>query len=270
MARRAEEQGSKLALERGKHVTEQLQTFKQQLERFASKYRTEINKDPEFRRAFAQMTKSIGVDPLSSSKGFWAESLGVGDWYYELGVQIVDVCIRTRPLNGGLILIQELVDRINKMRAATRERGNIVTDGDVDRALEKLGDLGGGYRIIKIGQQKFVVSAPGELDNDTTAVLQRVSDPSGTSSKSGSGSSSSAVGGYGFSSVSDCRAAFGWDEGRARRVLDGMLKDGVTWIDTQGHDGVVRYHFPAIAFGAGGAATASSASSAATRGAGSS
>lgn len=43
------------------------------------------------------------MDPLASNKGFWAEVLGVGDFYYELGVQIVDVCMATRPVNGGLI-----------------------------------------------------------------------------------------------------------------------------------------------------------------------
>ena len=39
------------------------------------------------------MCASIGVDPLASSKGFWSEMLGVGDFYYELGVQIVEVCM---------------------------------------------------------------------------------------------------------------------------------------------------------------------------------
>ena len=34
------------------------------------------------------MCASIGVDPLASSKGFWSEMLGVGDFYYELGVQV--------------------------------------------------------------------------------------------------------------------------------------------------------------------------------------
>ena len=37
------------------------------------------------------MCASIGVDPLASGKGFWSEMLGVGDFYYELGVQIVEV-----------------------------------------------------------------------------------------------------------------------------------------------------------------------------------
>ena len=32
------------------------------------------------------MCKQIGVDPLSSNKGFWVDVLGVGDFYYELAV----------------------------------------------------------------------------------------------------------------------------------------------------------------------------------------
>ena len=42
---------------------------------------------------YQDMCASIGVDPLASSKGFWSEMLGVGDFYYELGVQIVEVCM---------------------------------------------------------------------------------------------------------------------------------------------------------------------------------
>ena len=36
-----------------------------------------------------------------ASKGFWAEMLWVGDFYYELGVQIVEVCMATNHRNGG-------------------------------------------------------------------------------------------------------------------------------------------------------------------------
>ena len=43
--------------------------------------------------SYQDMCASIGVDPLASSKGFWSEMLGVGDFYYELGVQIVEVCM---------------------------------------------------------------------------------------------------------------------------------------------------------------------------------
>ena len=38
---------------------------------------------------------------ISAGKGFWAEMLGVGDFYYELGVQIIEVCLATSHRNGG-------------------------------------------------------------------------------------------------------------------------------------------------------------------------
>jgi hypothetical protein len=37
------------------------------------------------------MCKSVGVDPLSSNKGFWVDILGVGDFYYELAVSVVKI-----------------------------------------------------------------------------------------------------------------------------------------------------------------------------------
>jgi ESCRT-II complex subunit VPS22 len=72
-------------------MQQQLAIFQKNLEEFATKYRKTINKNPEFRKHFQDMCVNIGVDPLASNKGFWAELLGVGDFYYELGVQIIEV-----------------------------------------------------------------------------------------------------------------------------------------------------------------------------------
>lgn len=38
---------------------------------------------------------------LLAGKGFWSEMLGVGDFYYELGVQIIEVCLALKHRNGG-------------------------------------------------------------------------------------------------------------------------------------------------------------------------
>ena len=66
-------------------------------------HRNEIRQDPIFRAQFHTMCSNIGVDPLASNKGMWAQLLGFGDFYYELGVQVVEGCLSTRPMNGGLI-----------------------------------------------------------------------------------------------------------------------------------------------------------------------
>ena len=38
---------------------------------------------------------------FTAGKGFWSEMLGVGDFYYELGVQIIEVCLALKHRNGG-------------------------------------------------------------------------------------------------------------------------------------------------------------------------
>lgn len=52
----------------------------------------------------------------TASKGYWGELLGVGDFYYELGIQIIDVCLSTRALNGGLMELSEVKRRVERMR----------------------------------------------------------------------------------------------------------------------------------------------------------
>ena len=53
---------------------------------------------------------------LLANKGFWADLLGVGDFYYELGIQIIETCIETRARDGGLTEITELQRRLEVMR----------------------------------------------------------------------------------------------------------------------------------------------------------
>ena len=38
---------------------------------------------------------------FTASKGFWSKMLGFGDFYYELGIQIIEVCLATSHRNGG-------------------------------------------------------------------------------------------------------------------------------------------------------------------------
>ncbi|RLN78683.1 hypothetical protein BBJ28_00024518, partial [Nothophytophthora sp. Chile5] len=99
------------------HVSSQLELFRTNLQQFAIKYKNNIKKDPDFRRKFQVMCAKIGVDPLASKKGFWSELLDVGDFYYELAVQIIEVCIITRPKNGGLIGMSDLLRLLGKKRS---------------------------------------------------------------------------------------------------------------------------------------------------------
>lgn len=78
------------------------------LTEFAKKHKKEIQKDPAFRKKFLEMCAPLGVDPLSSEKGFWKNMLGIGEFYYELAVKIAEVCLASRSRNGGIISVSEV------------------------------------------------------------------------------------------------------------------------------------------------------------------
>lgn len=110
--------GEKLEAEQIKHISEQIGVFKEKLESFAQTHKDSINSDPVFRMHFQTMCRRIGVDPLASNKGFWAQTLGLGDFYYELAVQMIEICLRTRGENGGMISMGELLRRLRLKRGA--------------------------------------------------------------------------------------------------------------------------------------------------------
>ncbi|XP_051496399.1 vacuolar-sorting protein SNF8 isoform X2 [Apus apus] len=150
-------------------MSKQLDMFKTNLEEFASKHKQEIRKNPEFRVQFQDMCATIGVDPLASGKGFWAEMLGVGDFYYELGVQIIEVCLALKHRNGGLITLEELHQQVLKGRGKFAQD---VSQDDLLRAIKKLKVLGNGFGIIPVGGTYLIQSVPAELNMDHTVVLQ--------------------------------------------------------------------------------------------------
>lgn len=141
-------------------MTMQMETFRVNLEEFATKHKSEIKKSAQFRRQFQEMCASIGVDPLASGKGFWSV-LGIGDFYYELGVQIVEVCMATNYKNGGLISLDELRDRLVQARGRRKEHQEI-TNEDLLAAAKKLKIFGNGFSVLPIGKGKYLVqSVPG-------------------------------------------------------------------------------------------------------------
>lgn len=65
----------------------------------------------------------------------WAELLGFGDFYYELGVQILEACWASRLVNGGLIELAALTAAVVKRRGSLADP---ISEDDVLRALKKL------------------------------------------------------------------------------------------------------------------------------------
>lgn len=216
--------GENVAKLRTDLMKEQLATFRSQLEDFARKHKNDIRKNPTFRSQFHEMCAKVGVDPLASNKGFWAELLGIGDFYYELGVQIVDICLATRPLNGGLISLEELCNMLGQRRKSAREA---VSQDDCLRAISKLKILGNGFEVISLGKKKLVRSVPTELNKDHNEILELAQ-------------------GLGYVTVDEVQRRLSWSSGRATDALETLLEEGLAMIDDGHKDGRRRYWFPCV------------------------
>lgn len=167
------DKGTEIQENQLEQMSKQLEVFRTNLEEFAAKHKNEIKKNATFRKQFQEMCASIGVDPLASGKGFWSV-LGIGDFYYELGVQIVEVCLATNDMNGGLISLDELRQRLIKARGKSQHHQEITIE-DLLCASRKLKIFGNGFTVVPVGKGKYLVqSVPGELSMDHTAVLQQV------------------------------------------------------------------------------------------------
>lgn len=213
-ANKAKEQykaiGDEVKLTSHAAAIQQLELFKLKLEEFALKHRDDIRKDPAFRAQFHSMCTHIGVDPLASNKGMWAKTLGIGDYFYELGVAIIEVCLSTRESNGGLMELPNLLARVNKRRGQSREP---ASHHDILTALKKLAILGA-YQVVVIGSKQYVRSVPGELSLDSNILI-------------------SLAEGMGYVTKSQVLSLQGWDNLRADAALETLMADGLAMIDTQ-------------------------------------
>jgi ESCRT-II complex subunit VPS22 len=218
-------QGAKLEEKDEAAMKEQIAVFKTKLEQFARHHAKKINEDPILRKRFHEMCTSIGVDPLSSQKGFWAQILGVGDFYYELGVQIIDVCLRTRQKNGGYIELSLLLGHLNSRRAADMHR---ISEDDIERAISKLLVLGSGFQLAVLGDLRIVQSVPLELSEDQSVVLRLASASSQR-----------------WVDAARLHQAHGWSAVRCAQTLEALEHAGLAWID-DGDSSGRRWFFPSL------------------------
>jgi len=216
--------GQRIEATQLEHMGKQLSLFKENLEAFAMKHKHDINKNPQFRAQFQKMCAQAGVDPLASHKGFWAQMLGVGDFYYELSVQVVDVCIATRQQNGGLLSMEELLARLKTRRGRQSQE---IAEDDVRHAVKKIACLGNGFQLLTVGARTMVLSVPCELNRDHTAILEQAQATA-------------------FVTISGVCRGLSWPRHRVDAVLVLMLQEGMVWIDTQTPDREPQYWFPSL------------------------
>ncbi|KAF2350802.1 EAP30 [Trinorchestia longiramus] len=158
---------------------------------------------------------------------FWSELLGVGELYYELGVQVVELCVATSHLNGGLLPLQDALRRLNARGA---RKNNPIAEDDIVRAVRKLRVLGAGVEVVQLGRAQYITAIPGELTMDHTTLLQFAERDSNEPSSRGR------------ITIPGVCADLGWTEERARRGVEQMLRAGVAWRDDVDNS----YWFPAV------------------------
>lgn len=227
-----QQKGSSLAKEELEKLTSQMSEFKTNLEKFASKYKKDIKKNGEFRRQFQQMCAVAGVDPLRSSANFWVKLLGVGDFYYELAIQIVEVFLSTSHRNGGIMPIEELLQRVLASRNVSKNANLRTTDSitaeDLLEAIKKLRVLGSNIRDIPSKGSYLIQATPAELNSDHVHITQVAHDTEG------------------YVSSSMLRDKLDWSDERIDKALKELVMEAIVWLDEQGPDGEPLYWFPGL------------------------
>ncbi|XP_055384895.1 vacuolar-sorting protein SNF8 [Condylostylus longicornis] len=225
-AQKYEDRGNVIQENQFEKMTKQMETFREKLEDFAIKHRNDIRKNAQFRRQFQEMCAAIGVDPLASGKGFWSV-LGMGDFYYELGVQIVEVCLAANHATGGLMELDELRKRLVSSRGQNAIHQEITND-DILTAAKKLKIFGNGFVVYPVGKGKYMVqSIPGELSLEETTILTAASNTE-----------------QGFITLSLLTKELGWTNFRAEQALEKIVGGGLCWVDEQ--DSEKSYWFPSL------------------------
>ncbi|CCD23254.1 ESCRT-II subunit protein SNF8 NDAI_0B02190 [Naumovozyma dairenensis CBS 421] len=185
-------------------LRDQLKIFQDRLTIFANKHNEELRENPEFRLKFTRMCSSIGINPLSlfdKDKHLFT----VNDFYYEICVKVIEICRQTKDMNGGVISFDELEKCFKHLR---------VGRPDLEKAINMLLALDGGFEVFEIRQKKFIRSVPNELTDDQTKILEICSI-------------------LGYATASLLKANLNWTNVRSKAVIDGMVANGLLWVDKQ-------------------------------------
>lgn len=262
--------GADLSATKLAQMEQQLSVFRSSLESFALKHRDQVRRDPYFRAQFHAMCAKVGVDPLASNKGAWAEALGLGysDFFFELAVAVAEAGLQLRERQwgggGGLVALDALVDAVRKRRGAAVAA---VTEDDIVTAIKKLQSLdrvvlpsedakrakakgGGGesFRLVTLGGRRFVQTVPGELNGDADAVLAAAAGTPGgcvTLAEAARALTRSGGGNEGEAGASAGGAGAGAGI-RAEEALAALLSDGQAMVDDGHPDGARRFWFPCL------------------------
>lgn len=206
------------------HLKALVSAFREHLEHFAEQHRDTIRANGQFRAKFMRMCLHMGVDPLRSQKGFWAQLLGISDFYYEIGIQVIECCMQRRSY-GGLVDIECVHSYVRRRRgleaqsedakvgdSSSSAMSSNVSIYDIIRSISKLKVLGNGFAIVNIGSRNFVRSLPRELATDENEILEMASSS-------------------GYVSEHDVVSKHNWSKTRFDECMKILLDEGLAMVD---------------------------------------
>ncbi|KAK2195635.1 bifunctional Winged helix-like DNA-binding domain superfamily/Winged helix DNA-binding domain superfamily/ESCRT-2 complex [Babesia duncani] len=207
----------KNTLENYKDISEDFRLY---LTEFIKKHRKKINANPLFRLQFLAICDSLGIDPLARISTIWSKWLNLSSFYSELAVKVLDVCIKTRGVNGGICDVVECLQII---------QSNIPCDADdVLRAIAQCQIFGEGLRCITISHRNLIVTTATTLTSDHQKCL-------GIASSLKHGITSEEL-------VQELKCNLD----KVHNILDYFIRHQIAWID-DGYEGTeAKYWFPAL------------------------
>lgn len=167
------------------------------------------------------------MDPLSSGKGVWSV-LGMGDFYFELSIQIVEICLALAESTGGMLEISELKDRLIRSRRQKSKQQEITVE-DILLATKNLKIFGNSFQVHALGKNRYIIqSIPGELSlQETKALTVAANQESGSITKT------------------LLMKELGWNELRTQQAIEKLISEGLVWIDEQSED-EPSFWFPSL------------------------
>lgn len=152
----------------------------------------------------------------------------MGDFYFELSIQIVEICLALAESTGGMLEISELKEHLARSRRQKKQQQEITTE-DVLLATRKLKIFGNSFQVHSLGKNRYIIqSIPGELSlQETKALTVAANQEKGAITKS------------------LLMKELGWNEMRTQQAIDKLISEGLVWIDEQAEN-EASYYFPSL------------------------
>lgn len=152
----------------------------------------------------------------------------MGDFYFELSIQIVEICLALAESTGGMLELSELRERLIRSRKQ-KSKSQEVTNEDILLATKKLKIFGNSFQVHALGKDRYIIqSIPGELSlQETKALTVAAGQDTGSITKS------------------LLMKELAWNEMRTRQAIDKLISEGLVWVDEQ-NEGEPSYWFPSL------------------------